>query len=176
MSNIVENNVKPSGPPVVPFPSAGMLPGIPSQPAARQHPEHVDRKLSRLVPAKVGRPGHVQTVWIDCPEWCVIDHGDRVGHLDDVMHYSDCDVVEVVTLTDDETGHSELMLNISSDPSASDPRLRTAHLVINNNTSTDAYLTPDMAEELADELIAFAAQLRSQAQTVRLYNRAGGQA
>lgn len=36
MSNIVENNVKP---PVVPFPSAGMLPGIPTQPTAKRAPE-----------------------------------------------------------------------------------------------------------------------------------------
>lgn len=167
MSNIVENNVKPSGAPVAPYPVEGLLPGIPAQPAA-------DAKPSRLVPAKVGRPGHVQTIHIECADWCVIDHSERVGHLDDVMHYSDCDVVTVSTLTDDGTAHSELMLNVSSDPSASDPRLRAAHLVINDGASTDAYLTPGMADELADELIAFAAQLRSQAQTVRLYNRAGG--
>ncbi|WP_406306294.1 hypothetical protein OHA61_34275 [Streptomyces sp. NBC_00885] len=255
MSQTVPSYVKPSGPPVVPYLEEGTLSGIPSQPAAKQHPEHAetadsklqallaahgitleirargegrddtsidfgcsetggyvfrvgpdrdlmealefahtvirrhnilpasldpeflaDRKLSRLVPAKVGRPGHIQTIHIECPEWCVMDHEDRVGHLDDVMHYSDFDVVTVLTLTDDETAHSELMLNVSSDPSASDPRLRAAHLVINDGASTDAYLTPDMADELADDLIAFAAQLRNKARTVCLYNAAGSQA
>lgn len=137
-------------------------------------PEYLaDRKPSRLVPAKIGRTGHVQTIYIECPDWCIVDHSSREGCLDDVMHYSDGDVVQVLTLTDDESGHSEMYATISADPSASDVRLRAAHIVINDGASaTDAYLTPDMGEELADELIAFAAQIRHKARTVRLYNAA----
>ncbi|MCX4824863.1 hypothetical protein OG883_34425 [Streptomyces sp. NBC_01142] len=140
-------------------------------------PEYLaDRKLTRLVPAKVGPSGRAQVVYIECPEWCVVDHSDREGCLEDVMHYSDADVLQVLTLTDDDTAHSEIYATIASDPAASDRRLRAAHIVINDGASTDAYVTPDMAEELADDLVAFAARLRHKARTVRLFNRAGGAA
>lgn len=270
MSNTVPTHVKPSGPPVLP--SAGMLPGIPSQPSAEQEavrrsvdaqfplvaqlvndseptadrklqallaahgipleirprgegrndtvidlvrdgaggyvflvgpdrdpaealefahtvirrhnilPESLDpefladRKLSRLVPAKVGQPGRVQVVHVPCPEWCVVDHLTRVTCLEDVVHFSDVDGVTVVTLTDDDTAHSAMTATIGSDPTASDPRLRAAHVLTNSGQAEDACLTPDMADELADELIAFAAQLRGKARTARLFNRAEAQA
>lgn len=135
-----------------------------------------DRKLMRLVPAKVGSAGRTQTVYIECPTWCAVDHADRVGFLEDVVHYSDCDIVQIPTLSDDDFAHSELMVNVSLDPSAADPRLREAHILINDAASTDAHLTPTMAEELADDLIAFAAQLRHKARQVRLFNRVEAQA
>jgi len=164
MSKTVPSFVKPSG---------GILPSIPRQPQAPV----VETAAPRLVPAKVGPLGRVQTVYIPCPEWCVVDHMDRTANLDDVMHYSDGDIVQVSTLTDDVNAHSEMYANISVDPTAADPRLRAAHLVINNGASpNDAYLTPDMADELADEMIAFASQLRAKARIVRLHNQAGGQA
>jgi hypothetical protein len=170
MSFTVPSNVKPSG--------GLVLPAIPSQPqkAAKQPTAQGAApaiEQARLVPARVGRTGHVQTVYIECPTWCVVDHMDRQTCLEDVMHYSDADVLQVSTLTDDDTSHSEMYANISSDPTATDPRLRAAHLVINDGAPDDAYLTPDMADELADEMIAFAAQLRHKARQVRLYNKAG---
>lgn len=155
MSDTVPTIVKPSGAYVVP--SSDLLNGIPSQPAARP----------RLVPARVGSSGCAQTVHIEDPTWCVVDHMDRVGCLEDVVHYSGFDIVEILTLLDDDSTHSELMVNISSDPTASDPRLREAHILINDATATDAHLTADMAEELADNLIAFAAQIRHKARIVR---------
>ncbi|MFE3659084.1 DUF6907 domain-containing protein [Streptomyces sp. NPDC059165] len=153
-------------------PSGGLLPGVPAQPSPVEPPAAVPPR-SRLVPAKVGPAGRAQVVHVDCPDWCVIDHMERVGSLDDLMHWSDFDIVQILTLTDDDTAHSELMVNVSQDPTASDPRLRTAHMTLNNSgNAMDAYLTPDMAEELADDLIAFAAQLRHKARQVRLYNQA----
>jgi len=164
MSFTVPSNVKPSG--------GLVLPGIPKQPTAEAVADAIVQP--RLVPAKVGRTGHVQTIHIECPaDWCVVDHMDRQTCLEDVMHYSDADIVQVPTLTDDDTAHSEMYANISSDPSASDPRLRAAHLVVNDGGRDDAYLTPDLADELADDLIAFAAQIRHKARQVRLYNKAG---
>lgn len=126
----------------------------------------------RLVPAKIGPADLAQTAWIPCPEWCVVDHLDPMTCFDDIVHYSDADSVTVLTLTDDTTAHSELSLNISADPTARDPRLRAAHLVINDAASADAYLTPDMAEELADDLITFAVQIRMAARTARAANLA----
>lgn len=171
MSNTVPTHVKPSGVPV-PYPSAAMLPSIPKQRKAKA-PAPASSDQARLVPAKVGPLGRVQTVWIPCPTWCVVDHLEHAGVLEDVMHYSDADILQVATLLDDDTAHSELYANISLDPTAADPRLRVSHIVINDGAQDDAYLTPDMAEELADDLIAFGAQLREKARLVRLHNKAG---
>lgn len=179
-------------------PSGAPLPGIPAQPLSAEEAavrRSVDAQFPkvaaflaeenaqpaptqpRLVPAKVGQNGRVQTVYIECPSWCVVDHADRVNYLEDVMHYSDFDVVQVATLTDDDTAHSEVMVNISADPTARDSWRRSAHLVVNTNGSpSDAYLTPTMADDLADEMIAFAAQLRHKARLVRQLNAAEGQA
>ena len=126
----------------------------------------------RLAPALVGPADVAQAIWIPCHEWCVVDHLDRVTCLEDAVHYSDASVVTVLTLTDEGTAHSELMLNISSDPTARDPRLQAAHIVINDAASTDAYLTPEMAEELADDLITFAVKVRMAARTARTANQA----
>lgn len=128
---------------------------------------------SRLVPALVGPPDRTQIIHIECPtSWCVVDHMDRVAFLDDVMHYSDCGVVQVSTMTDDDFAHSELYANVSSDPTAADPRLRAAHIVVNDGGPNDAYLTPEMAESFADDLIAFASQIRTAARTALVANRA----
>ncbi|MFE0273777.1 DUF6907 domain-containing protein [Streptomyces sp. NPDC058992] len=155
---------------------SGLLPGIPAQPAPEQAADASGRPGTRLVPAKIGRPGRIQTVYIECPEWCETDHSEREGSLDDVMHYGSADSVLVSTLTDDVTAHGELHATIAIDPAASDHRLRTAHIVVADGQPTDAYLSPEMGEELADDLIAFAAQLRHKARLVRLFNQARGEA
>lgn len=170
MSKTVPSPVKPSGVPV-PYPSAAMLPGIPKQRKA-DAPAVASSEQTRLVAATIGRFDRVQTVWIECPTWCVVDHSGREGCLEDVMHYSDAGIVQVSTMTDDVTAHSEMYVNVSVDPTAADPRLRAAHLVVNDGARDDAYLTPDMADELADDLIAFAAQIRAKARLVRLHNKA----
>lgn len=154
----------------------GLLPGIPVQPSAGQAADSASSSRPRLVPARVGPVDRVQTIWIECPDWCDVDHTDRQGCLEDITHYSGCDVVQVSTMTDDIYSHSELYANISSDPTASDQRLRAAHILINDGGPNDAHLTPEMAEELADDLIAFAAQIRHKARQVRQFNQAEGQA
>ena len=129
---------------------------------------------SRLVPARVGPAGLTQAIYIPCPAWCAVDHLDPMTCFDDIVHYSEAESVTVSTLTDGDTAHSELMLNISADPTARDPRLQVAHIVVNDAASTDAYLTPDMAEELADDLITFAVKIRMAARTARQANRDTG--
>ncbi|APE23012.1 MULTISPECIES: DUF6907 domain-containing protein [Streptomyces] len=138
-----------------------LLPGIPAQPAPQP----------RLVPTLVGAKGRAQRVYIECPEWCTVDHSKRIAHLDDVTHYSDGDVLQVSTFTDEDTSLWDLTLNISADPSATDLRLREAHLVVDVGGGETAHLNPSMADELADDLIAFASQLRHKARQVALFNR-----
>ena len=144
--------------------SATTTSGIPAQPTTGQLQQ-------RLVPALIGPEGSTQTVWIECPQWCLTDH--REYALGDVVHYGDCgSVVEVPSLTlPDTESHCELMSAISCDPTATDERLRSAHVVVVvGETPLDAYATPEQAEQLAGQLDVFAQQLRRQARTVRAHN------
>ena len=153
------------------FPSA-KLQAVPSQPTAddRSSVPGIVAPV-RLVPAVVGKKGRAQRIYIECPDWCTTDHSSGNVDLEDITHYSGGDVVEVETFAYGDTSHSELSCMISADPSSDDLRIREAHLLVDTGTSEDARLTPEMAESLADDLIAFASQLRHKARQVALFNR-----
>lgn len=126
----------------------------------------------RLVPASVGRPGRVQVVHLPCPWWCVLDHvAERVVAVEDVSHRGGVDHVQVPTMGDDDYSAFELYTQLYSDPTHEDPRMRVASVVVTDG-SRDAYQTPDMADEVADGLIAFAMRMKEAASIARLANRA----
>jgi hypothetical protein len=143
------------------IPTVNLLPGIPAQPVAPV----------RLVPAVVGKAGTQQRIFVECPDFCGVDHTKGYVELEDITHYSASDVAQVSTFFDETTSHTDLTATIASDPTASDPRLREAHLLVDTGTFDEARLTPAMAEELADDLIAFASQLRHKARQVAAFNR-----
>jgi hypothetical protein len=121
----------------------------------------------RLRPALIGRPGYQQTVYVPCPPWCVLDHAsDRQVAIEDVSHRGHVDFAQVSTMGDDTYSAFELYSQLYSDPSSGDPRMRGAVVVVTDG-SNDAYLTPDMADEFADALVAFAEQVRALAKTAR---------
>lgn len=60
----------------------------------------------------------------------------------------------------------EIYSQLFADPISEDPRMRAAAVVVTDG-SNDAYLTPDMADEFADGLVAFAEQVRALARTAR---------
>lgn len=125
----------------------------------------------RLVPASIGRPGRVQTVHLPCPAWCVLDHvAERVVAIEDISHRGAPDFAQVPTLLDDHYSAFEVYSQLYSDPVSDDPRTRVAALVVTDG-SRDAYLTPDMADETADDLIAFAMRLKEMAGIARLANQ-----
>lgn len=125
----------------------------------------------RLVPAKVGRRNDTSTVvYIECPTWCVIDHvAEPEAHVEDIDHS---------TLSSDVTLHSfdrkglthVLMAMVKTDPASSDVRLRQAHVLVDDERDV-AFLTPEMAEQFADELIGFASEVRHLARAARLHNQ-----
>lgn len=122
----------------------------------------------RLVPATIGRPGRTQTVHIPCASWCVIDHAaDRQVAIEDISHRGSVDFAQVPTLLDDDYSAFEIYAQLYSDPAADDPRLRVAAVVVTDG-SNDAYLTPDMADEAADDLITFAMKVKASARVARL--------
>jgi hypothetical protein len=150
------------------------LPAIPQQPTAAERSSL--QPGARLVPALVGTFARNQVAYIPCPSWCTEDHTAEPSALEDVTHYADTDGVEVPSFTDDTTAAYVLLARLESDPVAGDPRMRGAHVLLWEDAApTEARLTPEMAEELADDLVGFAAHLRHLARTARLANQAGAE-
>lgn len=122
----------------------------------------------RFVPASVGRPGRIQTVGVTCPAWCVLDHvAERVVAIEDISHRGAPDHAQVPTMGDDLYSAFEVYSQLYSDPTSDDPRLRVAAVTVTDG-SREAYLTPDMTDETADELIAFAMRMKEMASVARL--------
>lgn len=126
----------------------------------------------RLVPATIGRPGQTQVIWVECPNWCQQDHlADREVAIEDIDHYAAIDGWSIDSiLSPGEEVHS-LYVRVHSDPSHEIPALRAAHVLLGNGAPFDSYLTADDAEEAADQLALFVAQIRAAARTVRLHNQ-----
>ncbi|MFD9430334.1 DUF6907 domain-containing protein [Streptomyces sp. NPDC060002] len=156
---------------------SGSLPAIPQQPAAgRAYPLPTPRPGSRFVPAALGKPADGQViVYVECPLWCTQDHiKDWVQHAEDIDHWGD-DSANWDSDCITRPGERMLALDarLHSDPVAADPRLRAAHVLMDDET-TQVFLTPEMADKTADDLIAMAAQLRHLAQRARQANVSTG--
>lgn len=128
----------------------------------------------RLVPARIGRKGRMQIVYVECPVWCTEDHVANFQYdVEDITHYGDIDGVAVPTMLNPDEAHFTWSTRVASDPAAAEPSLRAAHVLVDDGSPIEARLTPEMADDLANELIAFAAQIRAAARTARLANHVG---
>lgn len=126
----------------------------------------------RLVPARIGRRDRKQIVQIPCADWCTEDHvGNFQYDLEDVSHLGAMFGVQVATMSDPDTAAHEWFARVAADPAASDPRMRAAHVLVGNGSALDAYLTPGMTDELADEVIEFGLKLRAAAAAAREANQ-----
>ncbi|MDX3458413.1 hypothetical protein PV396_41870 [Streptomyces sp. ME02-8801-2C] len=138
--------------------------------------QSMPRPAHRMVPAVVGWPGRQTTVLIEDPDWCNIDHVDLWVHaLEDVDHYSDFTGWSTDSILQPGDAVIELLTRVHSDPLAEDAALRDAHVIIDDgHAGSTCYLTPEMAERAADELIAMAADVRRAAQAARQSNALAG--
>ncbi|MFF9861104.1 DUF6907 domain-containing protein [Streptomyces tendae] len=131
----------------------------------------------RLVPAAIERGEHRTTVYIECPVWCVEEHVDEpVSNVEDILHRSGCGVEDVLYVPSFGDAPFPILLAayVESDPVATNPLMKAAHVAVEDPHSASlAYLTPEMAEKLADDVIGFASNLRHLARTVRLANQGG---
>jgi hypothetical protein len=136
------------------------------------HPFPAMRPGFRLAPAAVGRDGRTQIVGIFCPAWCTESHVDEpVGNVEDVMHRGDQSELTVESFAFAPIPH-QLYAYLAADPVASNELLRSTHVVVDNaDGSQSAFLTPEMAETVADNAVKFASQLRTLARTARLHNQ-----
>lgn len=124
----------------------------------------------RLVPALIGTWKSAHVVPIECPQWCVEDHTAEPALFEDVTHTSKSEDVGISSFLK-PNGDLLMYAMLQADPASDDPRLRQAHIGIETGDMPD-YHTPEMAEAFADDLIAFALQLRGLARTARLHNAA----
>jgi hypothetical protein len=111
-------------------------------------------------------------VHIPCPEWCIVDHVElHEVAVEDISHWAQMFGVQIASMVDESAAHIELFARVNSDPAHEDPRMRAAHVLIGTGAPFDAYQTPDMADEAADELITFAMQMKAAARIARLANQ-----
>lgn len=131
-----------------------------------------------LAPLALGAPGPDQKiVFVPCADFCTTNHvSEWVHYLEDVNHTGDVFAVEVGSFFNGDKPVYTLTAALGSDPMASDPLMRAAHIVVGDAGSVDAYLTPDMADETAAGLEQLAAKIREHARTARLHNQVAAEA
>jgi hypothetical protein len=110
--------------------------------------------------------------YVECPIFCIEDHVDEpVRNIEDIVHRGDTVSVLVPTF-----GYGaypiQMHATVESDPVAADGQFRAAHITVQDAGGSEySHLTPEMAERLADEAVAFAAKIREAARTARLHNQ-----
>ena len=124
----------------------------------------------RLVPALIGTRKNSHVAPIQCPQWCTEDHLAEPTMFEDITHTSKSEDVGISSFLKQD-GSLLMYAMLQADPAATDPRLRQAHVGIEHEGVPDVH-TPEMAEAFADDLIAFALQVRGLARTARLHNAA----
>lgn len=127
-----------------------------------------------LAPIALGAPGAKQRIiYGECPDFCTESHVENFVHfLDDVTHNGDAFTISVPSFLIPDAAVFQWTVRVSSDPVATDQQMRAAHVVLEGDTGIDAYLTPDMADEVADDLAKLAMKVREVARTARLHNQA----
>lgn len=129
-----------------------------------------------LAPVAIGAPGPEQKlVYLECPDFCATNHVSGWVHfIEDVDHTGDEFAIHVPSFLNGEKAAYSLTATIGCDSMSTDPQMREAHVIVSDEGSVDAYLTPDMADSVADDLDKLAAKLRESARTARLHNQAQG--
>lgn len=149
---------------------SGALPAISAQLTAADQSQPAIQPGFRLVPALIGTRKSAQVAWIECPLWCIEKHDATPTMLEDITHTSKSEDVGISSFLKQD-GSLLMYAMLQADPSSDDPRLRQAHIAIEGDGLPDCH-TPDMAEAFADDLIAFASQVRRLARAARLHNQA----
>ncbi|MFI6560368.1 DUF6907 domain-containing protein [Streptomyces sp. NPDC050534] len=126
-----------------------------------------------LAPVAIGAPGPEQKiVFVECADWCQTNHvAGWVHFIEDVDHTGEEFAVHVPSFLNEGKPAYTLSVTVGSDSMSTDPQMREAHVIIGDAGSVDAYLTPDMASVVADDLRKLAAKVDEAARTARLHNQ-----
>ncbi|MFI1376875.1 DUF6907 domain-containing protein [Streptomyces longwoodensis] len=133
--------------------------GIPSQPTSSDRPAL--QPGYRLVPVPVGREGCEQTAYVPCPPWCVTDHSERVTFMEDVNHLGQ---PAALSLTAQHSARIPLEVYLSWWPAEGNDH-REPRLSVDLDTEVEVY-DRTAALAMADQLVAFAAEVRRLAETL----------
>ena len=136
------------------------------------HPFPVIAPGHHLAPVALGAPGPDQKiVFVSDPDFCTTNHvSEWVHFLEDLDHTGSEFAVHVPSFFNGDKPVYSLTAAVGCDPMSSDPQMRAAHVIVGDQGSVDAYQTPDMANELANDLRALADKLDEAARTARLHN------
>ncbi|MEV5314279.1 hypothetical protein [Streptomyces sp. NPDC052610] len=135
---------------------------IPSQPtAATVDALPAVKPGYRLVPVPVGREGNAQTAWVPCPSWCVTDHSERVTFIEDVNHSSQPASLAITTR---HPARVPLEVSLSWWPALGEEN-EQPKLAVDLDTEVEVY-GRTAALAMADQLVAFAAEVRRLAETL----------
>ncbi|MFF9240074.1 DUF6907 domain-containing protein [Streptomyces sp. NPDC014801] len=145
-------------------------------PASNVHPFPVVAPGHHLAPVALGAPGPDQKiVFVQDPDWCTMNHVSEFVHfLEDLDHTGEQYAAHIPSFFNGDKPAYTLTSAVGCDSMSSDPLMRAAHVIVGDEGSVDAYLTPDMADEAAAGLERLAAKIREHARTARLHNAANG--
>jgi hypothetical protein len=131
-----------------------------------------------LAPVAIGAPGpKQQIVFVPCPDWCATNHiSEWVHFLPDLDHTGEEHTAHIPSFFNDTKPAYSLTSAVGCDPMSSDPKMRAAHVIVGDAGSVDAYLTPDMADQVASDLEQLATKIREHSRTARLHNQAAAEA
>ncbi|MGQ4343546.1 DUF6907 domain-containing protein [Streptomyces sp. SAS_275] len=106
-----------------------------------------------------------QRVWVECPHWCTEDHiAANERHLEDVCHTSGA--ADLIAARKDSAPHLLLLTRLIAG-TGSTAEDRQPLVTIDVDDVTGMYLEPADADRFADDLVAFAQQVRALARTAR---------
>ncbi|MFE4624665.1 DUF6907 domain-containing protein [Streptomyces mirabilis] len=127
----------------------------------RLYPLPAPKPGYRFVPALIGRstePGVI--IHLQCPNWCVTDHMERTGSVEDVNHQG---AHRALSLTPSFGDRVPVAVYLSEWPASYCDNKPT--LAVDLDCEVDTY-GRTAALALADQLVAFAADVRRLAQTL----------
>lgn len=117
--------------------------------------------IPRLSPALV----RGTRIFVECPEFCTVDHVDEgANHVEEIWHAGDYADLNVPNMT----GKTSLLAfaRLGVDEQATEPGMRTPFIVVDEGRD-GFYLTPQQADEFADNLNAFASRIREMARVAK---------
>jgi hypothetical protein len=117
----------------------------------------------QIVPALVDG----QTVYLECPTWCKIDHvRESQKFIEDIWHSG-----TFADLEAPRRGNTPSLLayaRLGSDPFSSDAAMRQAFIFVEDGSGAEgSYMEVEHAEQFADNLVAFAEKIRAMASAMR---------
>lgn len=108
-----------------------------------------------------------QTVYLECPTWCTIDHvRENQKFLEDIWHTGPFADLEMPR----RNGAPSLLAyaRLGIDPFSRDEEMRRPFIFVEDgDTAVGSYMEAEHAEQFADNLVAFAEKIREMGRALK---------